>query len=122
DDLTPDLVFANHNSPEQLVVSGPVPVIERAEERLGRAGVRFTRLPVASAFHSPLVAGAVATLNAHLANVAFAAPRIPVIAGSTAEPYPANGGAARRLLAGQLAEPVNFVGQVDALYRLGGRT
>jgi acyl transferase domain-containing protein/NADP-dependent 3-hydroxy acid dehydrogenase YdfG len=121
-DLAPELVSANHNSPEQLVISGPVPVVERAEERLRQAGVRFARLPVASAFHSPLVAGAVATLQAHLANVGFAAPRIPVIAGSTADAYPADGDAARRLLANQLAEPVNFVGQVESLYRLGGRT
>src|SRR5206468_919507 len=83
-DLAPDLVFANHNSPEQLVISGLVPVIERAEERLSRAGVRYARLPVAAAFHSPLVAGAARAFDAHLTATPFAAPRIPVVAGGTA--------------------------------------
>jgi malonyl CoA-acyl carrier protein transacylase/acyl carrier protein len=117
-----DVVFANHNSPEQVVLSGPVAVIEQAEKRLDEAGVRFIRLPVATAFHSPVVAEAVGAFGAFLREVPFAAARLPVIAGSTAAPYPERPADARQLLAGQLAEPVRFADQVETLYRLGART
>ncbi len=49
-------------------------------------------------------------------------PAIPVFANATAEPYPDDPRPARDLLAGQLARPVEFVAQVEAMYRMGART
>ena len=47
---------------------------------------------------------------------------IPVFANTTALPYPADPAPARALLAGQLARPVEFVAQIEAMYRMGART
>jgi acyl transferase domain-containing protein/NADP-dependent 3-hydroxy acid dehydrogenase YdfG/acyl carrier protein len=117
-----DLVIANHNSPQQIVLSGPLPAISAAEQRLAAAGITFARLPVATAFHSPMVAAAVAPFAASLEAVEWAAPRIPVIAGSTAEPFPDDPAAQRKLLAEQLVQPVRFAEQVERLYAMGART
>ncbi len=121
-DLEPELVFANHNSPQQMVISGTVSVIEAAEARLEKAGVRFVRLPVASAFHTPIVAGARDAFGAFLNGISLSATQIPVIACSTAQAYPHETNTAKALLADQLAKPVLFVEQVEELYRQGART
>ena len=46
---------------------------------------------------------------------------IPVYANTTAQPYPADENQARDLLANQLARPVEFVAQIEQMYRDGVR-
>ncbi|MCE9531182.1 MAG: acyltransferase domain-containing protein, partial [Planctomycetes bacterium] len=53
-----ELVVANRNAPTQTVLSGRGSEIDRAVTCLNRRQLRHTRLPVAAAFHSPLVASA----------------------------------------------------------------
>ncbi len=117
-----ELVIANRNAPAQNVLSGATAEIARAEKIFAARGHKCVRLPVAAAFHSPLVAPALAGLAAALKDVAFSAPTAPVYANTTAEPYPADAAASRDLLAGQLAKPVEFVKLIEAMHRDGVRT
>ncbi|MGL4549849.1 MAG: beta-ketoacyl synthase N-terminal-like domain-containing protein, partial [Gemmataceae bacterium] len=112
-----DLVLANKNAPEQTVLSGPTPLIERAKEAFTRRKVGCAALPVAAAFHSPLVAAAREPFAKAMAGVKFA-PGLPVYANSTAQPYPDDG---RELLAGQLARPVEWVRSLEAMHAAGCR-
>jgi len=116
-----DLVVANHNSPKQLVLSGTVEAITEAERRLSEKGMMATRLEVATAFHSRLVSPAAQPLREFLAGVPVAAPTTPVFANTTAAPYPSEPEAMRDLLANQLAKPVRFVEQIEAMYESGVR-
>mgnify|MGYP000165086895 CR=1 FL=1 len=117
------VVVANRNAPRQTVVSGLAEAIERFTETAARRGLRATRLPVGGAFHSPLMEGASASFAEALETTAFApAAAIAVFCGQTAAPYPADGGAARRLLAAQMLHPVDFVGTIEAMYAAGIRT
>jgi acyl transferase domain-containing protein/NAD(P)H-dependent flavin oxidoreductase YrpB (nitropropane dioxygenase family)/NADP-dependent 3-hydroxy acid dehydrogenase YdfG len=116
-----DVVVANDNHPEQLVVAGRTPAIEEVLGRLKDAGITARRLPVACAFHSPVVAGASDTLDSHLAEVEVAAPGIPVFSNRTAETYPADPAKIRDLVAAQVANPVRFTEQVQAMYQAGAR-
>ncbi len=121
-DPWPDgLVIANDNAPEQIVLSGPVALIREVTERLERDGSSVRALNVASAFHSPLVAGGCAPFFDDLQSLTFAEPRCPVLANATAAPYPADVGQIRRQLADQLARPVRFRESIDALYDAGVR-
>ncbi|MCE0446908.1 acyltransferase domain-containing protein [Streptomyces tricolor] len=52
------VVVANLNSPEQTVISGPTADVDTAVRALRAAGLGARRIPVACAFHSPLVAAA----------------------------------------------------------------
>jgi [acyl-carrier-protein] S-malonyltransferase len=79
------LVVANENSPQQVVISGSVPAIERAEAICASRRVRAVRLNVAGAFHSPLMEPAVTPLAEAIDAVAFATPRFPVAANVTGE-------------------------------------
>jgi [acyl-carrier-protein] S-malonyltransferase len=77
------LLVANENSPQQVVISGSVAAIERAEALAAERRVRAVRLNVAGAFHSPLMEPAVAALSAAIDQAAFAAPRFPVATNVT---------------------------------------
>ncbi|TRO82586.1 type I polyketide synthase [Trichloromonas acetexigens] len=116
-----NLVLANRNTPEQGVLSGPVTEIQRAAECLGKRGLRCTMLNVAAAFHSELVADAAGPFAEKLKDVAFRGARTPVYANTSGAPYPADAAAVRDLLANQLAKPVEFVQEIEALYAAGIR-
>ena len=82
------VVLANLNCPGQLVISGPT-------EKLGPAcalakakgAMRALPLPVAGAYHSPLMASAQPKLEAELARVTWRDPVVPVISNVTAQPH-----------------------------------
>ena len=115
------LVLANRNTPGQGVLSGPADEISRAAECLGRRGLRCTALNVAAAFHSELVAEAAGPFGEKLKEVVFRSPQAPVYANTSGTPYPADADAARSLLANQLAKPVEFVQEIEAMYAAGIR-
>ena len=118
----PTLVVANHNGPKQVVVSGPTQAVHDAVAALAADGVRATVIPVACAFHSPLVATAGELLGERLADLTVTAPRFPVWSNTTAEPYPADDpDAVRRLLTEQVTAGVRFVDQVESMYAAGVR-
>ncbi|MHB1397277.1 MAG: SDR family NAD(P)-dependent oxidoreductase [Trichloromonadaceae bacterium] len=117
-----DLVLANRNAPTQAVLSGSRSEIARAAEILSKRGLQAKEIPVAAAFHSPLVAEASTPFLEALQQVSFAEGSMPVFANTTAGAYPAEAAAARKLLAEQLAKPVEFVRQIEAMHAAGVTT
>ncbi|HWI59412.1 MAG TPA: ACP S-malonyltransferase [Bacillota bacterium] len=83
-----DVVLANLNCPGQLVISGAAEKIAQACDLAKAKGARRALpLPVAGAYHSPLMAGAQPKLQAELAGVTVTAPAVPVISNVTAQPH-----------------------------------
>ncbi|MGH3935074.1 MAG: beta-ketoacyl synthase N-terminal-like domain-containing protein, partial [Pseudonocardiaceae bacterium] len=115
------VVVANHNAPDQAVISGPTPAVQAALNRLAEVGVTGTGIPVACAFHSPVVAGATPIFAAELDRRGVGSPRLPVWSNTTATPYPTEPTAVRTTLANHIAEPVRFVEQIEAMYAAGVR-
>ncbi len=111
------LVAANFNSPGQIVISGEVSAVERAEMAWSAAGKRAARLATSGAFHSPLMASAARALDDYLANVSFADPSIPLICNTDARPLTA--AKAREHLVSHLVSPVLFQQSVEALIAQG---
>ena len=82
------VVLANLNCPGQLVISGATDKIAQACELAKAKGARRALpLPVAGAYHSPLMASAQPKLQTELARVALSSPAVPVIANVTARPH-----------------------------------
>ena len=77
------LLVANENSPQQSVISGSIPAIERAEALAAERKIRAVRLNVAGAFHSPLMEPAVGPLSAAIDEAAFATPAFPIASNVT---------------------------------------
>ncbi|MFE9568883.1 SDR family NAD(P)-dependent oxidoreductase [Streptomyces sp. NPDC006692] len=115
------VVAANRNGPRQTIVSGPTALVDEAMEHLRGAGHGVRRIPVACAFHSPLVAGAGERFAPVLARHPVRAPEFPVWANRTAAVYPARPDGVRAELAAQIGSPVRFAEQVEAMYAAGAR-
>jgi [acyl-carrier-protein] S-malonyltransferase len=80
--------LANLNCPGQIVISGATEKIAKACELAKAKGAkRALPLQVAGAYHSALMAGAQPKLQAALAGVNFAPPKVPVISNVTAQPH-----------------------------------
>lgn len=114
------LVPANYNSPGQVVVSGEVEAVERAERQWAAQGKRASRLKTSGAFHSPLMDDAARGLAEYMEGVEFHDPRIPLICNVDAQPLSA--AQAREHLALQMTHPVRFVQCVNNLASAGART
>jgi [acyl-carrier-protein] S-malonyltransferase len=82
------VVLANLNCPGQLVISGETEKIAKAVEIAKVKGAkRAIPLPVAGAYHSPLMASAQAKLQNELAKIKISPPTVPVISNVTAQPH-----------------------------------
>ncbi|MFT7580587.1 MAG: polyketide-type polyunsaturated fatty acid synthase PfaA, partial [Myxococcota bacterium] len=117
-----DVTIANHNGPTQVVLSGRTEAIAALEAHLAEQGIDAKRLNVATAFHSPVVAGSSAPFADFLADVEFAEASVPVYSNQQAAPYAAGAQAKRQGLAEQIANSVRFVEMVEAMYAAGART
>ncbi|MEU8546177.1 SDR family NAD(P)-dependent oxidoreductase [Streptomyces roseoverticillatus] len=119
--LTGRVVIACRNAPAQSVVSGPEADVERALAAAADTGIDAWRLPAPYAFHSPLVAGASERFAETLAGCPIRTPDIPVWSNATADRYAPDPAGVRELLAAQLAAPVRFCEQIEAMYAAGAR-
>ncbi|MFD7376447.1 SDR family NAD(P)-dependent oxidoreductase [Streptomyces mirabilis] len=119
--LADSVVTANRNSPRQTVISGPTEDVLTAVERLRAQGLGAKRIPVACAFHSPLVAAAGETFAEVLAEVPLAPTDFPVWSNRTATRYPRGPEEIRAELAAQIGSPVRFADQIEAMYEAGAR-
>ena len=82
------VVLANLNCPGQLVISGEAERILKAVDLAkARGAKRAIPLPVAGAYHSPLMAGAQPKLLAELTKAKLSTPAVPVISNVTAQPH-----------------------------------
>jgi len=110
--------LANLNTEAQVVISGDRMQVLQASEPLAAAGAKAViALPVSGAFHSRLMKEAENAFAAFLKRFSFQAPRLPVIANTSAQAY------LNQDIAGQIARllsrPVNWRGCVQHMLELG---
>lgn len=112
------LQVANENAPSQVVLSGSVPAIERAEELARSRNAKAIRLKVAGAFHSPLMKPALTRVRQAIAELVFHEPVFPVIPNVSGRPT-SEPSALRDLLSRQMTAPVRWESTMDALDESG---
>jgi [acyl-carrier-protein] S-malonyltransferase len=82
------VVLANLNCPGQLVISGAADrIVKACEIAKAKGAKRALPLPVAGAYHSPLMASAQPKLACELAGIEVVAAKVPVISNVTAQPH-----------------------------------
>ncbi len=103
------LVPANFNAPGQIVVSGSMGACDRAVEVAGKMGLRATKLAVAGAFHSPLMAPAAEGMARALEHVDLKPLAVDVWSNVTGVRHDRNDPAKmRKLLVDQIVSPVRW--------------
>jgi len=117
-----NLVIANRNAPEQMILSGERVEIEKAVTLCAQAGLRTVMLPVSAAFHSPMMSGVADDFAEALDQTVLQDAVCPVYANIHGECYPQDGSGIRNILAKQLSSPVKFMQQVQRMYADGVRT
>lgn len=112
------LTLANENAPGQVVLSGAAEALDEARRQARADGLKAIQLPVAGAFHSPLMAPAAAGFAAALAATEFAAPELPVFSSTATELF----ADPRAGLAAALTEPVRWQATLLAMRAAGAAT
>lgn len=122
------VVPANYNCPGQLVISGSLNGLKKAEEKMLAAGAkRFILLQVGGAFHSPLMAPAQEKLNEAINQTCFQTAKCPVFQNFDARPHQ-NADEIKDLLSKQLSSPVRWTeivqnmihSGIEEFYEVGG--
>ncbi len=115
DGINEIVVPANYNSPGQIVISGSVPGIDAAVEKLTALGAkRAIKLPVGGAFHSPLMEPARAELEAAIQASPFSTPVCPVYQNVNALPS-SDPAEIKKNLVAQLTAPVRWTQTVQQM-------
>ncbi|MGP2571088.1 ACP S-malonyltransferase [Ornithobacterium rhinotracheale] len=113
------VVAANYNCPGQLVISGEVPAVEAACEKLKEAGAkRALVLPVGGAFHSPLMEPAREELKAAIERTEFKKPICPVYQNVVAKGVTDPEELKQNLIA-QLTAPVKWTQTIQQMLQDG---
>ncbi|MFW6294772.1 MAG: ACP S-malonyltransferase [Halanaerobium sp.] len=104
---------ANYNSPGQVVISGEVDAVKKAEKILDEEGAkRVIPLSVSGAFHSPLMEPAKEELKETIEAVKFNDAQIPLIANVSAD-YVKNSQDIKAALIKQLNSSVRWVETIN---------
>jgi trans-AT polyketide synthase/acyltransferase/oxidoreductase domain-containing protein len=110
--------IANYNAPTQTVITGPRDAIANAQSIFEQHGAsHYVILNVSGAFHSPYLADARQKFAEFLAQFTFQAPQIPVIANTTAKPYPRDNIA--QYLSDQITHSVRWTETIEYLLAQG---
>lgn len=110
---------ATFNAPGQIVVSGHMAAVERAEALAAEAGaLKVARLDVSAPFHCSLMQPAMEGLRAALDETSMRTPEVPVC--STVDlSWPEDPDEVRRILVDQLVEPTRWDATVRAIVERG---
>jgi acyl transferase domain-containing protein len=116
----PQVAIANINSPQQVVLAGARSAIETLQQQLQSNGEMATLLPVAAAFHTPLVAYAQKPFAKAIETVKFKPPQFSVYTNATGQRYPDEPNAIRKILKDHLLNRVQFQREIETIYSEGG--
>lgn len=85
-----DVVMANLNSKTQIVISGSLKGIEQAEkcleEKVNSGEIKFRRLSVSAAFHSPQMSDAAAVMKEEIDKIIMNEPKCYLVSNVTGRP------------------------------------
>jgi len=112
------ITAANHNTPEQIVISGSFSALDEVGKVLADSGGKVIPLNVSVANHSPLVAEAVPDFTEFMADIRFNVPQVPVYFNVSAarETEPA---AIKEMMARQIASPVRWCEIIQSMVKSG---
>ncbi|MBE9189731.1 acyltransferase domain-containing protein [Gloeocapsopsis crepidinum LEGE 06123] len=116
----PLVTIANFNSTKQIVLAGTKPEITQVQQALNGQGFSTVILPVAAAFHTPLVGYAQKPFAHAIEATRFQEPKTSVYSNVTGKAYPKEPQAIQKILKEHLLNSVLFKDQIENIYASGG--
>jgi len=117
-----NVVIANHNSHNQIVISGKTSEIEESIAILKEKGAkRVIPLNVSGPFHSPLIQNAKIKMRNYLENIEFNKPEIPIIQNYTAKEE-TNPREIKENIIQQITSSVRWVETIELMDRIDIKT
>ncbi|WP_299676746.1 type I polyketide synthase [uncultured Dokdonia sp.] len=111
-----DVVLANHNHTQQVVISGSKKEVQQVATHFKSIGKTTFILPVSGAFHSSLMQKAQAPLAKAIKEITFISPKKSIYNNTTAQAYPTDTVQIKEQLQNHLLKPVEFVHQIQQMY------
>ncbi|HEY0167797.1 MAG TPA: ACP S-malonyltransferase [Jatrophihabitans sp.] len=110
---------ANHNEPDQVVVSGQSAGVDRLLELVTAAGAeRVTTLRIGGPAHSSLMSDVAGPFAEFMQSLPFRDPTVELLSSATAGPL-RTGAEVRQVLSSQLVQRVRWVETMQALVTVG---
>ena len=109
---------ANHNTPEQIVISGDISGLDGVSALAEARGAKVIALNVSVANHSPLVANAVPDFSAYMQGIPFGVPATPVYFNVSATVC-ADPNEIRQMMGRQIASRVRWCEIITAMIEDG---
>jgi [acyl-carrier-protein] S-malonyltransferase len=110
---------ANHNTQNQIVITGSPNAVKKASEVASRKGAKSIALNVSGAWHSQLIKDAEEDFREFLKEIEFYSPKHPVIHNFTADLSPSDPDQIRTIMTQQLCHPVRWYDSVCKLHETG---
>ncbi len=114
------VTMANHNSREQIVVTGEKAAVENLCKKVKESGKRAIILKVAGAYHSPLMKDAADEFGRLVSRITFTAPSLPIYSNVSAWPE-TDPEVISSVMTKQMCSPVRWYDIVNNMYRHGVR-
>lgn len=115
-----NLSIANINSPDQIVVCGAISQLEDMERKADRDKVKYHRLSVAAAFHSPYMINAQKDFGEALNTISLGKPAKKVISNYSNDFY-SDSESVKKNIYEQMTHPVLFESNINKAYESGSR-
>lgn len=115
------LSVANHNTAEQIVITGEEEAVSRAVQGAKKEGARAVPLKVSGAWHCLLMEGAVAEFREFMEQIPFSSPKVRMLFNATGDTE-SDPGAIKDIMAKQLVSPVKWYDIVHRMLSEGVRT
>ncbi len=112
------VAVANHNTAEQIVITGSPEAVEYASKLASERGGKPIPLRVSGAWHSELIRGAEKDFADYLEEITFEAPRTPVIFNVTAD-FESDPKEVSKIMVSQLCSPVKWYDSVCKMQEEG---
>jgi [acyl-carrier-protein] S-malonyltransferase len=101
--------IANHNTQNQIVITGSPNPVKKVSEIATQKGAKSIALKVSGAWHSELIKGAEEDFSKFLNEIVFHKPKHPVVHNYTADLSPSDPDQIRTIMVQQLCHPVRVV-------------
>lgn len=112
------VVVANHNTPQQVVITGESEAVAAAAKFVKSKGGKAIPLKVSGAWHSPLMEDAAAEFAGELEAVQFRAPECPVVMNVTGEPE-TDPAMIKAIMKKQIVSPVKWCDSIEYMLKDG---